>query len=156
MLRPTNPWSAVETSRVVEAVPDAIFAVLADPLTYPDWLVGAQRIRDVDADFPTPGAGFAHSVGLAPGLTIDDTSAVTAVDAPHRLSLRVRVGLVEGAVDLLIALTPGGSEVRFRERPVGLPAVATPLLRFAIHRRNVESLRQLAELVEARTSLPAG
>ena len=48
---------------LVDSPPSRVFAVLADPTTYPDWLVGAQAIRDVDPAWPAPGAKFSHRIG---------------------------------------------------------------------------------------------
>ena len=36
------------TSTLVEAAPDAVWAVLADGWLYPTWVVGTVKIRDVD------------------------------------------------------------------------------------------------------------
>jgi hypothetical protein len=35
--------------------------------------------------------------------------------------------------------------VRFRERPIGVTSIATPLVRPLIHARNAKSLEQLAQ-----------
>ena len=48
--------SPAEVRVVVPAPPAAVFAVLSDPETYPEWLAGAQRIRRVDDDFPDAGS----------------------------------------------------------------------------------------------------
>jgi uncharacterized protein YndB with AHSA1/START domain len=146
------PWSPVEVRRDITASPEDVFAVLAEPRTYPDWLVGAQRIRSVDPEFPAPGAAFDHSVGPAQAATIDDSSEVLAADPPHRLSLLVHAGPLRGRVDLLVLRTEDGTEVRFRERPVGWAILLTPIVRPSLHARNRESLRRLAGLVEGRSA----
>ena len=103
--------------------------MLAEPRTYPDWLVGAQRIRGVDADFPSQGAEFDHSVGPTSATTIDDSTEVLLVDRPSRLTLLARVGPLHAQVDMLLEPTPGGCVVRFRERPAGWAMALTPFLR---------------------------
>jgi uncharacterized protein YndB with AHSA1/START domain len=148
MRSPLALWSPVEVRGHVAAPPEAVFAVLAEPRTYPDWLVGAQRIRSVDRDFPAPGAGFDHSVGPTEATTVDDSSEVLDADPPHRLSLLVHAGLLHARVDLLLVPRDDGTEVRFRERPVGWAAALTPLVRPTLHARNLESLRRLSDLVE--------
>jgi uncharacterized protein YndB with AHSA1/START domain len=145
---PTALWSPVEVRRDIAASPEAVYAVLGEPRTYPDWLVGAQRIRGVDRNFPSEGAEFEHSVGPTPATTIDDSSEVLEADPPHRLSLLVHAGPLHARVDLLLLPTTDGTEVRFRERPVGWQAVLTPFVRPSLHARNLESLRRLAGLVE--------
>src|SRR5204863_9851650 len=81
--------SPVEVRAVVPAAPNAVFAVLADPETYPDWLSGAQRIRRVDGQFPAPGSEFHHEVGPSDEVTIADHTKVVAVDPPNQLALEV-------------------------------------------------------------------
>lgn len=140
-------WSPVEVRTEIDAPPSEVFAVLAEPRTYPDWLVGAKKIRSVDGDFPNEDAEFDHTVGAGP-LTIDDSTEVLEVHEPERLKLRVHVGPLDGDVELLVLPAPGGTEVRFRERPVGIPAALTPFLRLTLQARNGESLRRLRDLLE--------
>ena len=141
-------FSPAEARREVTATPEAVWGVISDPETYPDWLVGAQQMRSVDADFPAPGSELHHSVGPTEGLTVDDTSTATEADRPNRLDLRVHVGPFQADVELLVQPIPGGSEIRVREKPAGFASVLTPLVRPLLHARNVESLRRLAGLLE--------
>lgn len=140
-------FSPVEVRTEIAATPRQVFDVIAEPRTYPDWLVGAKKIRSVDGDFPSEDAEFDHTVGAGP-VSIDDSTEVLEVHEPDRLKLRVHVGPLDGDVELLVLPSPGGTEVRFRERPVGIPAAATPLLRPTLQARNGESLRRLRTLVE--------
>src|SRR5690606_7522428 len=80
-------WSPVEVHEVVGSSRPDVFRTLADPTTYPDWLVGAQRIRHVDPAFPAPSSGFDHSVGPTPSATVDDSTEARRVEAPARLDL---------------------------------------------------------------------
>ena len=77
------------TAREIEAPPSAVFAVLADPTTYPEWLVGASDIREVEPNFPSPGAKFHHMVGVKP-FVVPDSTEVIDVEPDRRLKLRVR------------------------------------------------------------------
>ena len=63
------------TSRQIDASPAAVFAVLVNPETYPKWLVGADRIRGVDPDWPAIGSKFHHVVGFGPFKIADSTRA---------------------------------------------------------------------------------
>jgi hypothetical protein len=129
--------------------PDVIFALLLDPTTYPDWLVGAKKIRSVDESWPSPGSRFHHLVGIGP-LTIADSTAVEAVDPPRMLVLRARArpaGVARVAIRLE-AGADGGTDVEMEEAPVSGPArwLHNPLLDGAISARNRKSLHQLARL----------
>ena len=142
-----GPFSHVEARREVPVGAEAVWSVISNPETYPDWLVGAQQMRAVDSDFPKPGSELHHSVGPGKALTVDDSSTATRAERPTRLDLRVRVGPLQADVELHVLPAPTGSEIRFRERPAGSAWVLTPLVRPLIHARNVESLRRLADLL---------
>ena len=75
------------TSIEIRAQPEGVFAVLADPHTYPNFVVGDKGIREVERGFPAVGARFHHRVGFGP-LFVDDHTEVLDVDAPWRLELR--------------------------------------------------------------------
>jgi uncharacterized protein YndB with AHSA1/START domain len=141
--------SPVEVRTHVDRERHDVFRTIADPRTYPDWLVGAQRIRHVDGSFPAPHAAFDHSVGPAEGATVDDSSEVLAADPPRRLDLEVRVGPLRGEVTFLLDETGDGTWVTLRERPTGPAGAATPLLRPMLYARNRWSLRRLRHLLEA-------
>src|SRR5919112_6157910 len=95
--------------RTIEASPDAVWEVLSDGWLYPLWVVGATRMRDVDAAWPAEGALLYHSVGVWP-LTIDDTTEVLDSDPPSLLRLRARAWPGgEADVELRIEPDEGGS-----------------------------------------------
>ena len=73
----------------IHATPEEVFGVLADPERYPDWVVGADKIRDYDEEFPAVGSRFHHKVGPGP-VNIRDYSEVLEVDPPHRLVLKAK------------------------------------------------------------------
>ena len=66
--------------------PDEMFAVLIDPNAYPKWVVGTRQIRDVDRDWPNPGARFHHSVGVGPLETRDSTKILASRPPFHSIS----------------------------------------------------------------------
>ena len=43
-------------SRTIRATPEKVWEVLSDGWLYPVWVVGATRMRDVDASWPQVGA----------------------------------------------------------------------------------------------------
>jgi hypothetical protein len=139
----------------MNCTPEDVFAVLEDGWSYGMWVVGAARIRDVDAAWPQKGSRIHHSVGAWP-LLLSDNTEVEEVDAPHRLQLRVKAWPTgEGRV--IISCTPTGevgreTEVVIEERAVSGPAKLVPaaVQDMMLHHRNIEALRRLAYLAENR------
>lgn len=139
------------TTRVMDCTPEDVFAVLEDGWSYGMWVVGAARIRDVDADWPEVGSRIHHSVGAWPVL-LSDTTEVEQVDRPRMLQLRVKAWPTgEGRVVLTMQPADGGgTEVVMEESAVSGPAtlIPKPAEDFLLHHRNVEALRRLGYLAE--------
>lgn len=139
--------------RLVHATPDQVWSVLADGWLYPLWVVGASRMREVDAEWPEPGAQLHHSVGTWP-LLIDDTTEVVESNPGTTLTLRARAW-PSGEAGVTLHLRPNGTgtEVVIEEDAERGPATLVPkVLRDPPLRwRNVETLRRLAYLAERRT-----
>lgn len=76
--------------RIVRATVENVHAVLADPSTYDDFVVGTRRIRAADRGWPGRGTRLHHSVGFGVTLLRDETE-VRDTDPPHRLELCVRI-----------------------------------------------------------------
>jgi len=140
--------SPVEVRAVVPAAPTAVFAVLSDPETYPDWLAGAQRIRRVNGHFPSPGSTFDHEVGVGDNLTIADRTEALAADPPNHLALEVHAGPLRGIVEFELERTGDGTIVTFRERITGALGPAMVALRGPIFLRNKGSLDKLRQRFE--------
>jgi uncharacterized protein YndB with AHSA1/START domain len=139
------------TRRRIDAPVEDVFAALTDPHTYPHWLIGAQDIRDVDDGWPAPGTRFHHRVGLGGPLTVDDSTKVLAIDAPHRLDLEVRARpLGRGRASFRLGRDGQGTQVVLEEHPLGALSRLEPLLAVPTRLRNGRSLGALAELVENR------
>lgn len=140
------------TTRTFGCTPDDVFAVLADGWGYATWVVGAARIRAVDADWPAPGCRIHHSVGLWP-LLISDTTSVVAWEPPHHATFTVRAWPA-GQGEVTISCTPesGSTRVTMTEDATTGPARLVPkVVRDPVlHLRNVEALRRLAHLAERR------
>jgi uncharacterized protein YndB with AHSA1/START domain len=136
----------------VKAPPETVWEVLADGWLFPLWVVGASRMREVDAHWPAAGARIHHSVGVWPALLDDDTEVVECTPG-IRLVLKAKVRPFGEAV-VTLTLEPTGAETRIvmEEDVAGGPGrlVPDPLRSRAIDWRNVESLRRLAYLVERR------
>jgi uncharacterized protein YndB with AHSA1/START domain len=146
------------TARTLAASPDQVFAVLADGWTYSDWVVGTSHIRDVDAAWPAVGSKLHHKAGPWP-VSLHDSSTVLEM-TPER-HLRMKAGLWplgEATVDITLEpLGPDRTKVVMREQFDAGPLVGlrNQLHDHLLHRRNIEALRRLADLVEhgrARTS----
>jgi hypothetical protein len=137
----------------MDCSPEDVFAVLEDGWSYGMWVVGAARIRDVDADWPEAGSRIHHSVGAWPMLLSDNTE-VEQVDRPRMLQLRVKAWPTgEGRVVLTMRPADGGgTEVVMEESAVSGPAtlIPKPAEDFLLHHRNVEALRRLGYLAEHR------
>jgi uncharacterized protein YndB with AHSA1/START domain len=137
--------SPAEVRMAVPAPPEAVYAVLSDPETYPDWLAGAQHIRQVDDDFPSEGAAFGHEVGPNGAVTVADRTEVRSSEAPNRLVLAVHAGPLQGIAEFELERIADGTLVTLRERMTGALAVAMPLLRGPIFLRNRVSLDRLRQ-----------
>ena len=139
------------TTRVMACTPDDVFAVLRDGWSYGMWVVGAARIRDVEAAWPERGSQIHHSVGAWPFL-LSDTTVVEQVDEPHLLQLRARAWPT-GEARVILTIRPTGegqTEVVVEEYAVSGPAtlIPKPVQDPLLHQRNVEGLRRLAYLAE--------
>lgn len=136
----------------VDATPEQVFAVLADPYSYADWVVGAKTVRAADPAWPKPGALLHHKVGAGP-VEVRDNTKVLESDRPHLLVLEARarpLGVAE--VRLEVHADGSGSRIVMHEyvlRPRAL-RLLSPLVDLAIKARNVESLRRLKGLAEQR------
>jgi uncharacterized protein YndB with AHSA1/START domain len=139
------------TKRHIDASPESVFAVLSDPASYADWVVGAAETRYVEGDWPEVGATFGHTQGV-PKVGIKDTTTVLVSRPPRYLKLCVRVRpFVVGEVALELTPSGAGTDVTMVEHPVGglLGPIHNPLFDLGFHLRNVEGLRRLDRLARA-------
>ena len=142
----------IEVSRVIDAAPDDVLAVLTDGWTYASWVVGASTIRDVDRAFPAVDARIHHSVGSWP-LLLHDTTQVLEYEPGRRLKLEARGWpLGQATVELVVEPQGEGSLVTMREDVSEGPGRLIPasLRQLGLAPRNRESLRRLAYLAEGR------
>jgi uncharacterized protein YndB with AHSA1/START domain len=149
---------ASENQVEIAAPPDEVFAVVTDPRTYPDWVVGCDRIRGIDAGWPQPGSRFHHTVGAGPA-KVDDSTAVVHVDHERRrLTLAASAGSA-GAARVTFHVEPAhgagatASLVTIEEEPTDGPTTHLPsaVTDTALQVRNAETLRRLRKFVERRS-----
>ncbi|WP_426226226.1 SRPBCC family protein [Pseudarthrobacter sp. DSP2-3-2b1] len=153
-----NPAPAATTGRKVMSTVSKLFnspaedvwKVIADGWLYSGWVVGASRIRAVDAHWPEVGSRLHHSVGIWP-LVINDSSRVSAVEPGRSLELVAR-GWPLGEAKVIITLEDRGMQclVTISEDATRGPGKLVPkMLRSpAIDVRNRETLHRL-ELMAA-------
>ncbi len=138
------------TSRIVQAPPDRVWSVLADGWSYPLFVVGASRMRDVDKTWPAVGSRLHHSVGVWPAL-LDDNTEVLEVEPASRLVLRARAWPAGAAhVEFQLSADVTGTQVILHEDAVAGPGrwVPKPLRDVQLTWRNTETLRRLAFVAE--------
>ena len=140
--------------RETTASPDDVWAVLDDGWTYASWVVGASRVRRVDATWPAPGSRIHHSVGTWP-LLLDDETQVLECDPGRRLVLQARGRpFGEAQVTLEVDAAAGGALITMLEDATHGPGllVPKPLRQKAVVLRNAETLHRLALMAEGRTA----
>jgi uncharacterized protein YndB with AHSA1/START domain len=140
---------------VIDAPPEHVYEVLLDVKAYPEWVVGAKRIRGVDGTWPRKGSRFHHKVGVGPAELADSTKLVDKTPN-SRVVLEVRfrpVGVGTVALDLQPLRRGRETKVVMTERISGGPLawLWDPILRIALLARNAVSLRRLRRLVASRT-----
>ncbi|MFL6157925.1 MAG: SRPBCC family protein [Marmoricola sp.] len=142
----------ITISRDISSPARGVWDVLSDGWLYPSWVVGAARMRDVDASWPAVGSRLHHSVGNWP-LLLDDSTEVLESDPGRLLRLKAH-GWPAGAAEVVLEIEElgAGSRVHIREDAVAGPGtiVPKPLRQLAIAPRNRETLRRLAFLAEGR------
>jgi uncharacterized protein YndB with AHSA1/START domain len=142
-----------ENERLIDASVADVFAVLTNGWSYASWVVGASRIRDVEAGWPHPGHSIHHSVGVWP-LLINDATTVELYEPPHYLRLKVRAWPTgEGIVEFEATDKDTQCHLIMREHTSKGPATLIPkaMIDPVLHLRNAETLQRLALLAEARS-----
>lgn len=136
----------------VPADPERTFSVIEDARSYPEWLVGAQRITAVDDDWPAKGSRFCHRIGCGP-LSFPGSTTVRAIERPNELTLAAGMGVFgEAQVRFRLRQTDEGTELRLDETPTRGPArlaaaLFKPVLSAVLWGRNAVSLGALPDLV---------
>ncbi|MEI2786351.1 MAG: SDR family NAD(P)-dependent oxidoreductase [Candidatus Nanopelagicales bacterium] len=139
--------------REVNAPAKAVWQVLTDGWTYATWVVGASRVRDVDATWPATGSRIHHAFGPWPAV-IQDYTRVERSEPERELVLKAR-GWPVGEARVVINLTPTGAKscrLSIQEDAIAGPGTAMPrtLRQAVIGPRNKETLYRLALIAEGR------
>ncbi|WP_247042057.1 SRPBCC family protein [Arthrobacter rhizosphaerae] len=135
----------VTVSKTFLASANDVWNVIADGWLYSGWVVGASRIRDVDALWPAEGAVLHHSVGAWP-LLINDKTSVTAANPGKSIELIARGWpLGEAKVVITIEEQRTGCKVSMAEDAIKGPGSAIPkfIRDPLITVRNNETLKRL-------------
>jgi hypothetical protein len=132
------------------------FAVVADPETYPRWLVGASAIREVDETWPRPGSRFEHLVGFG-RLRIADHTEVLDFEQNALLRLQVRARpLISAIVTFRVMGCDSSCVITLEEEPAVrvVGTLVRPVMDPTIHVRNHRSLRLLEQVIRERSPAP--
>lgn len=135
----------------IEAPLERVAAVLRDPRTYPEWLVGAQAIRSIDDGWPAVGSKFHHRIGVGP-LAVPGSTTVRR-DEPRELVLGAGMGpFGEAKVVFTLEPTAQGVHVTVEEEPRAGAArlawkVLRPVVTLGLWGRNEVSLESLRDVV---------
>ena len=136
----------------VAAPPEAVWAVLADPGAYGEWVVGTRQVTRADAAWPEVGSTLEYEVGIDP-VSVRDTTRVVEAEPPRLLVLLAQAKEL-GAMTIRLELEPSGEGTRvvLDEHPAEgvVDALHNRLSDAALKARNDLALGRLRELAEAR------
>ncbi|HEX2117632.1 MAG TPA: SRPBCC family protein [Acidimicrobiales bacterium] len=143
---------------VVEAPPEAVFAVLADPATYGAFVVGSKHVRRFEPNWPELGSCFHHTLAVGPFPVLRDKTCVEEVEEGRRLVLLAHMRPVAvNRVAFTLHPVEQGTEVPSTEVEVEEYAVEGPMAPLwnpvfdaGMGLRNQEMLRRLKRIVERR------
>ena len=142
---------------VVEAPPEAVFAVLADPAAYGAFVVGSKHVRRFEPTFPELGSCFHHTLGVGPFILRDKTCVEEVEDGRRLVLLAHMRPFAVNRVAFTLRPVEDGTEVEVEEYAVEGPvaAVWNPAFEVAMGVRNQEMLRRLKRIAERRRARQA-
>jgi hypothetical protein len=145
-----RPSCAVEVAGTASVPISAVWACLADPMSFAAWVCGTSAVRGADQDWPAVGASLQHVWGLGP-FRVSDRTTVLACRAPYLLDLDARARLIARVgVRIRLSEVPGGTHVVLGESiERGLALALAPLARRVQRWRNRRSLAELFRLAGA-------
>ncbi|WP_329154119.1 SRPBCC family protein [Streptomyces sp. NBC_01456] len=136
--------------QLIKRAPDAVWAVLADPSRYADWVVGTARSRPDEGVWPEPGSTLAYTVRVGPW-TLNGHTTVRRCDPPRELELEVDSGSL-GTARIAIDVRPWGEHtlVIVDEHPLTGPGgvLHNAALDAFLQLRHRSMLSRLATVVE--------
>ena len=122
-----SAWPAAGTApivatfeRVVDVEREAVWAVLADPKAYGQWVSGAIDVTDLDDSWPAAGAVFAFNYRGGP-LRLSGHAAVEEAHPPGHMRIRWSRGpFADSLADVAVGKTERACVIRIEEHPRGL------------------------------------
>jgi uncharacterized protein YndB with AHSA1/START domain len=136
---------------LIAAPPEAVWKVLADPCSYPEWVLGTRRIESADPDWPARDAELRYEARLGP-FRFRGRSTVRHVEAPTHLELEADAGLLSARVAITVRPWAGKALAIVEEHWIaGSPVLLTnPMIDIGLHLRNRWMVKDLARAVERR------
>ena len=136
---------------VIDAPPSDVYATLLDAENYPKWVIGAKRLRNVDASWPRRGSRFSPEVGAGPVEMAANTRLVEKQENRLVVLCVQLQPLATAVVRLVLTSKARGRKTRvvMTEEPTAGPVAwfRNPLTTATIAVRNALSLRRLRRLV---------
>ncbi|GGV99068.1 polyketide cyclase [Streptomyces narbonensis] len=94
--------------QLIRRPPRAVWAVLADPLRYGEWVVGPSRSTPLDDSWPSPGARLRYAIRLGPW-SAEGVTTVRHTETERELELEASFKPL-GTARILLQLRPWGAE----------------------------------------------
>jgi len=143
----------------IAAAPDAVWAVLADIESQPDWMHDLKRVEILTGSPIGVGTRAVGTVRIL-GITVEDPIEITAFEPPTRYAI-AHEGLFAGTGVIELSPTASGTHVRWVEVlvPPVLPhlgaLIQRPILG-AVFQADIERLRDLVERQPATHAADTG
>ncbi|WP_037878204.1 SRPBCC family protein [Streptomyces sp. NRRL F-5727] len=138
--------------QLIRHAPAAVWAVLADPALYGEWVVGTSRSEPLDGSWPEVGSRIRYTVRLGPW-SAEGTTTVRHQELVRELELEAAFGRL-GTARIFLRLRPWGEEtlVVCDEHPLRGPGqvLHNGVSEAALQLRHRSMLARLAEVVEHR------
>jgi uncharacterized protein YndB with AHSA1/START domain len=134
----------------IDAPPDAVWRVLADPAAYAEWAFGTKHVARADVDWPREGTQLEYELGIDP-IAVGDRTTVIEARPPRVLVLRAESKRL-GAAKIRMEFEGNGGTTRvvMDEAPIAglMEAVHTRVSDADLTQRNRIALERLKRLVE--------
>ncbi|THA76181.1 SRPBCC family protein [Streptomyces sp. A0592] len=136
--------------QLVRCPPHRVWAVLADPTLYGEWVVGPSASTPLDVTWPAPGSRLRYTIRLGPW-SAEGTTTVRHQEAGRELELEAAFKSL-GTARIFLQLRPWGEEtlVVCDEHPLRGPggSLHNSVSEAALQLRHRGMLPRLARLVE--------
>ncbi len=106
--------SVVQVSVDVDASPERVWSVVADPRNLPRWDRHVTDVRGVPPDGLRPGVEYVTEVRIM-GVRVHGSAGVVELRAPEYAKVRMN-GIVEGMVETWLEPLDGGGRTHLRHR----------------------------------------